>query len=116
MMVMADSAAARMTSCVVDSVKVELEMEGSWVILMIEVMPALRKVVMVLVMVDLGWKANGSVKMIGEYGGREGKLRVTHNTPMLIATITPIFSFRFMVRVQMIFQGTTAKTISMAPE
>lgn len=44
------------------------------------------------------------------------KLRVTHNTPMLIATITPIFSLRFMVRVQMIFQGTTAKTISMVPE
>ena len=42
MMVMADSAAARMTSWVVDSVKVALEMEGSWVILMIEVIPALR--------------------------------------------------------------------------
>jgi hypothetical protein len=41
MMVMADSAAARMTSWVVDSVKVELEMEGSWVTFTIEVMPAL---------------------------------------------------------------------------
>jgi hypothetical protein len=41
MMVMADSAAARMTSWVVDSVKVVLEMEGSWVIFMMEVMPAL---------------------------------------------------------------------------
>jgi hypothetical protein len=42
MMVMAASAAARMTSWAVDSVKVALEMEGSWVILIIEVMPALR--------------------------------------------------------------------------
>jgi len=41
-MVMADSAAARMTSCVVASVKVALEMDGNWVILTIEVMPALR--------------------------------------------------------------------------
>ncbi len=41
MMVMADSAAARMTSCVVDSVKVELEMEGSWVTFIIDVTPAL---------------------------------------------------------------------------
>jgi hypothetical protein len=41
MTVMADSAAARMTSWVVDSVKVELEMDGSWVILIIEVTPAL---------------------------------------------------------------------------
>lgn len=41
MMVMADSAAARITSWVVDSVKVELEMEGSWVIFIMEVMPAL---------------------------------------------------------------------------
>jgi hypothetical protein len=45
MMVMADSAAARMTSCVVDSVKVVLEMEGSWVIFIIEVMPALTQAV-----------------------------------------------------------------------
>ena len=41
MMVMADSAAASMTSCVVDSVKVELEMEGSWVTFIIDVTPAL---------------------------------------------------------------------------
>ena len=41
---------------------------------------------------------------------------VAYNTPMLIATITPTFSLRFMVRDQIIFQGRIAKTMSMAPE
>ena len=41
--VMADSAAANMTSCVVDSVKVALDMVGSWVIFIIEVTPALQQ-------------------------------------------------------------------------
>ena len=40
----------------------------------------------------------------------------TYKTPMLMAIITPTFSFRFMVKVQMIFQGKMAKTMSMAPE
>ena len=35
---------------------------------------------------------------------------------MLIATITPTFSLRFIVKLQIIFHGTTAKTISIAPE
>jgi hypothetical protein len=29
---------------------------------------------------------------------------------------TPVFSRLFMVRVQIIFQGTTARTMSIAPE
>jgi len=40
-MVIAASAAPRMTSCVVDSVKVALEIEGSWEIFIREVRPAL---------------------------------------------------------------------------
>lgn len=42
--------------------------------------------------------------------------RLTYKMPMLIATITPTFSLRFMVKVQIIFQGRMARTISMAPE
>jgi len=40
----------------------------------------------------------------------------TYKTPMLMAIITPTFSFRFMVKVQMIFHGKMARTMSMAPE
>src|SRR5688500_7094290 len=40
----------------------------------------------------------------------------TYNTPMLIATRTPIFSFLVMERLQIIFHGRTDKVMSMAPE
>jgi hypothetical protein len=56
----------------------------------------------------VGW---GGVSCGSEgWGGR------AYKTPMLMATITPTFSLRFMVRIQMTFQGTTARTMSMAPE
>ncbi len=41
---------------------------------------------------------------------------IAYNTPILMATITPAFSLRFMVKDQIIFQGRIAKTMSMAPE
>lgn len=78
MMVMADSAVARMTSWVVASVKSLLPMPGRVVILTMDVTPA---------------------KM-----------------PMDMATRTPNFSFLFIVRDQMIFQGIIARTMSIAPE
>lgn len=69
---MADSAAARMTSCVVDSVKVELEMEGSWVTLMMEVTPALRRVGDGVSDGWLEWRVRGRSKMTEHGGWKEG--------------------------------------------
>jgi len=97
-MVMAPSAAARMTNCVVDSVNVDLEMEGSCVILMMDVTPALSRLVQY------------------EEGSNGSRDKTAYNTPRLIAMRTPNFSFLFIVRFQMIFHGIMARTISMAPE
>lgn len=103
MMVMAPSAAARMTSSVVDSVKVELEMDGSCVTLMIEVTPALRG--------ERDGRLDDRLVVVACRDGENA-----YKIPMLIATRTPNFSFLFMVRAQMIFHGRTARTMSMAPE
>ena len=96
MIVIADSAVPSITNCVVASVNPELLIEGSCVILMIEVTPALASTLAL--------------------GCKQGEKQEAYNMPMLMATSTPNFSFLFMVSVQIIFHGTSAKTISMAPE
>ena len=53
-----------------------------------------------------------SIDLTGSVLGRGD----AYKTPMLIATKTPHFSFRFMVSFQMIFHGMKAKMMSMAPE
>lgn len=97
MMVMVDSAVPRMRSCVVASVKSELPMPGRVVIFTMEVMPAL-----------FDW-VRGPAVMYKQGDG------VAYNIPMLMAISTPIFSFLFMVRDQMILHGSMARIMSIAP-
>jgi len=40
----------------------------------------------------------------------------THNTPILMAITTPIFSFLFSDNVRIIFHGSKARKMSIAPE